>query len=209
MPHFFPRYYVGCHFLSFPNQIIGENQKEWFRPTLWQNEGSKEVLINVMVNDFWFTLARVEDVQIYAWQHICFEIDTVGEKVSVARNGKILGSDIAVAGIGVNKPANVQANLVLGLFVDESLTSQFCGQVTNINIYSRKGGSDLVDLTSKPCKSEGDILSWNSTSWADNGTAASWEEADETVNPQILFIACLTSNCRRAPQQQCSRWPLT
>ena len=165
-----------------------------------------------MVNDFWFTLARVEDVQIYAWQHICFEIDTVGEKVSVARNGKILGSDIAVAGIGVNKPANVQANLVLGLFVDESLTSQFCGQVTNINIYSRvgqRGGSDLVDLTSKPCKSEGDILSWNSTSWADNGTAARWEEADETVNPQMLFIACLKSNCRPAPQQQCSRWPLT
>ena len=137
-----------------------------------------------MVNNFWFTLARVEDVQIYVWQNICFEIDTVGEKVRVARNGKILGSDIKVAGIGVNKPANVQGNMVLGLFVDESLTSQFYGQVTNINIYSRKkqGGSNLVDLTSKPCKSEGDLLSWNSTSWADNGTAASWEEADETVS---------------------------
>ena len=137
-----------------------------------------------MVNNFWFTLARVEDVQIYVWQHICFEIDTVGEKVRVARNGKILGSDIKVAGIGVNKPANVQGNMVLGLFVDESLTSQFYGQVTNIKIYSRKkqGESNLVDLTSKPCQSEGDLLSWNSTSWADNGTAASWEEADETVS---------------------------
>ena len=50
-----------------------------------------------MVNNFWFTLARVEDVQIYVWQYICFEIDTVGEKVRVARNDKILGSDIKVA----------------------------------------------------------------------------------------------------------------
>ena len=170
---------------SFPNQILGENKKEWLRPTLWQNEGSEEVSINVMVNDFWYTLARVEDVQIYVWQHICLEIDTVTEKIQVARNGKILGSEIKVPGLGVNKPANIQGRLVLGIFVDENLTSQFCGQVTNINIYKSRrnqGELDLVDLTSQPCNDEGDLLSWNSTTWTESGTAATWEEADETVS---------------------------
>ena len=162
-------------------KILGENKKEWLRPTLWQNEGSEEVSINVMVNDFWFTLARVEDVQIFVWQHICLEIDTAAEKIRVARNGKNLGSEIKVPGLGENKPANVEGNLVLGIFVDESQTSQFCGQVTNINIYKSSGELDLEDLTLEPCKTEGDLLSWKSATWKESGTAATWEEADGTV----------------------------
>ena len=137
--------------------------------------------MNIMVNDFWYTVASVEDVQIFVWQHICFEIDTGAEKIRVARNGKILGSEIKVPGLKVNKPANIEGHLVLGLFVDESLTSQFSGQVTNLNIYSKKQLDELVDLTSNPCENEGDLLSWNSTTWDDTGSAAIWEEADQTV----------------------------
>ena len=189
---------------------MGEIKKEWLRPTLWQNEGSEEVSINVMVNDFWYTLARVEDVQIYVWQHICLEIDTAAEEIRVARNGKILGSEIKVPGLSVNKPANIQARLVLGIFVDERLTSQFYGQVTNINIYKSRrnqGELDLVDLTSQPCNDEGDLLSWNSTTWTESGTAATWEEADETVssNKSNTFLL----NCRSARvRQQHTRWLL-
>ena len=188
---------------------MGENNKEWLRPTLWQNEGSEEVSINVMVNDFWFTLARVEDVQIYVWQHICFEVDTVAEKIRVARNGKVLGPEIKVPGLGENKPANVEGHLVLGIFVDERLTSQFCGQVTNINIYSRRK-LNLVDLTLHPCNN-GDLLSWNSTTWTESGTAGTWEEADETVSPQIniLFLILPPLTCRSAPAgQQHTHWLL-
>ena len=166
-----------------------------------------------MVNDFWFTLARVEDVQIYVWQHICFEIDTVAEKIRVARNGEILGREMKVPGLGVNKPTNVDGHLVLGIFVDERLTSQFCGQVANINIYSRRkqGELDLVDLTLQPCNNEGDLLSWNSTTWTERGTDGTWEEADETVSPQIniLFLILPPLTCRSAPaRQQHTHWLL-
>ena len=126
------------------------------------------------------------------WQHICFEVDTVAEKIRVARNGEILGSEIKVPGLGVNKPANVERNLVLGIFVDESLTSQFCGQVTNMNIYASRR-KDLVDLTWQPCNSEADLLSWNSATWTESGTAATWEEADdETVSSNK---SCYCESC--------------
>ena len=135
-----------------------------------------------MVNDFWHTLALIENAQIFAWEHICFEIDTVEETIGVARNGKLLGLDIKVPGLGDNKPAHLQENLVLGIFDDEEVTSQFSGQVTNLNMYSKKqGGSKLIDVTAKPCKIEGDLLSWGSTTWTDHGAEGSWEEVDETV----------------------------
>ena len=150
-----------------------------------------------MVNDFWHTLALIENAQIFAWEHICFEIDTVEETIGVARNGKLLGLDIKVPGLGDNKPAHLQENLVLGIFDDEEVTSQFSGQVTNLNMYSKKqGGSKLIDVTAKPCKIEGDLLSWGSTTWTDHGAEGSWEEVDETVLELYLcspFSSCITA----------------
>ena len=145
-----------------------------------------------MVNDFWHTLALIENAQIFAWEHICFEVDTVEETIGVARNGKLLGLDIKVPGLGDNKATHLQENLVLGIFDDEEVTSQFSGQVTNLNMYNKKQGeSKLVDLTSKPCKSEGDLLSWGSTTWTDHGTDGSWEEVDETVVPSTSLLLVL------------------
>ena len=142
-----------------------------------------------MVNDFWHTLALIENAQIFAWEHICFEVDTVEETIGVARNGKLLGLDIKVPGLGDSKPAYLEENLVLGIFDDEEVTSQFSGQVTNLNMYNKKQGeSKLVDLTSKPCKSNGDLLSWGSTTWTDHGADGSWEEVDETVVPSTSLL---------------------
>ena len=182
---------VNVRILGVVNVCLANNLTP-FRPTLWQNEGSEEVLIYVMVNDFWHTLALIENAQIFAWEHICFEIDTVEETIGVARNGKLLGLDIKVPGLGDNKPAHLQENLVLGIFDDEEVTSQFSGQVTNLNMYNKKQGeSKLVDLTSKPCKSEGDLLSWGSTTWTDHGADGSWEEVDETVVPSTSLLLVL------------------
>ena len=81
-----------------------------------------------------------------------------------------------------NKPTDLSGKIVLGVTQKSGgWESRISNQVTNLNIYRKKQLDELVDLTSSPCENEGDLLSWNSSTWDDTGSAAIWEEADQTV----------------------------
>ena len=67
-----------------------------------------------------------------------------------------------------NKPKFLKQKLIIGYFVPtwgKNIPQQFHGSVSNVCFYSWRFIGQLKNLSSQPCETEGDYMSWSSMAW--------------------------------------------
>ena len=111
------------------------------------------------------------------WLHVCVAVSCDKRQISAVVNGvKILDTQFE----RTTCPTNLVGNLVLLKgFYAVGYWGQTRGRVTNVNVFSGLMFQDrMVSLTSgEDCgKQDGDLLSWENSSWSFQGAATKWIE---------------------------------
>ena len=137
----------------------------WFNIGFWTNN---QLWLNVIGQNMWHNLGRLQSRDMFEWIHICLETDMVKETVVASINGNKFGVTNV---LGLNPSVDIAFNIRLGI-VHYSIESmlQFHGKITNIQLLLPTV-DDIANLTKSLCinREKQSILSWCDMKWKLSG----------------------------------------
>ena len=168
-----------------PFVIYGEDNKAWMAFSFWKYEVGVVLWVDVQGGS-WTRLNLVSKPWTYVWLHICADIDTTSGNLSVSING---GETVqtAIQNLGTNKPDRV--NIEAGLNMEDeygTITSQFIGSVSNINIFKPNPSYNYGNVTSFHCLN-GDFMDWSNLKLQQKGPNLTITEYEIACNPKDKY----------------------
>ena len=161
-----------------PYQLYGENGRHWFNFITVQDQGLFQLWGSLEERTIILGLIH-DQPKLNFWYHICFEINTELQWMSVAVNGYLITNMTHAEGIGNNVPVQLGNKISLGKWKNtfNDYEEQFYWRVTNLQIFS--DGLNISVLSGSPCSNNGDLLSWDTMDWTVTGSGVSQLEIEQ------------------------------
>ena len=123
------------------------------------------LLVNDRVQDLtWFKVGKIELKSVKQWVHCCVGHKRSEGLIEASVDGR-QREMFQLSQLSVRESFNIS----LGKSYYKYFKSFFGGLVTNINIFLYNQSLDLEAMSSEPCKSAGDVLSWADSTWLHQG----------------------------------------
>ena len=150
----------------------------------------------------YYGLGTYYPLTLHTWVHVCATVDTQIGKLDFAVNGKSIIDNLEEAELQRGTKDKITLDKII-IGSDANGIRSFIG---NLNFYNEKTMEEIIALTTKSCRAEGDLLSWTDLEYDTPGGWAEEKSVSEVCSPleeRLLTIptfmpqSLATSVCQR------------